>query len=288
MFLVARSVVPINSGTRSHFGFNYDKQGRDWKVKGCQRQSPIALWSCNTITCDVPKLKFVNYHKSLCDPLSVINNGLTVLMRIPKTVDGSRPSLCISTKGQQVFEAEQLHFHWGSALSKGSEHSLDGNYYDGEMHIVHKNACYQTNKEAALHPNGFAVLALFIRHLEHPYIETPAMNLICKQVSSIGKLDDSCPLEDSMAMQDLFASIDSQKYLTYQGSLTTPPCAEAVIWFVFQTPLEVPKELWQNFWQLRDSRDQRVLNTYRELQDDRNRPVYRSKGKVVSLTQVLE
>lgn len=45
------------------------------------------------------------------------------------------------------------------------------------------------------------------------------MNMICKQVSSITKLDDSCPLEDSMALQDLFASIDSQKYFTYQGEM---------------------------------------------------------------------
>ncbi|EDX14296.1 carbonic anhydrase 2 isoform X2 [Drosophila simulans] len=279
MFLVGRSFAPINSGTRSHFGFNYDKQGRDWKVRCGERQSPIALWSCNSITCDVPKLKFLNYHKSLSDPLSVINNGLTVLMRIPKTVDGSRPSICISTEGQHVFEADQLHFHWGSALSKGSEHCLDGNYYDGEVHIVHKNASYKSNKEAGMQPNGFAVLALLIRNLEDPNIETPAMNMICKQVSSIAKLDDSCPLEDSMALQDLFVSIDSQKYFTYQGSLTTPPCAEAVIWFVFPTPLDVPKELWKHFWQLRDSRDQRVLNTYRELQDGHDRPVYRSKGK---------
>ncbi|KMZ05690.1 carbonic anhydrase 2 isoform X5 [Drosophila simulans] len=207
MFLVGRSFAPINSGTRSHFGFNYDKQGRDWKVRCGERQSPIALWSCNSITCDVPKLKFLNYHKSLSDPLSVINNGLTVLMRIPKTVDGSRPSICISTEGQHVFEADQLHFHWGSALSKGSEHCLDGNYYDGEVHIVHKNASYKSNKEAGMQPNGFAVLALLIRNLEDPNIETPAMNMICKQVSSIAKLDDSCPLEDSMALQDLFVRL---------------------------------------------------------------------------------
>ncbi|XP_070072380.1 carbonic anhydrase 6 isoform X2 [Drosophila takahashii] len=269
MFLVVRSFAPTNPGTRSHFGFNYDKQGRDWNVRGGERQSPIALCSLN----------FVNYNKILCDPLTVMNNGLTVLMRIPMTVEGKQPSLCISSEGGNVFEAQQMHFHWGSEQTKGSEHRLDGEYYDGEVHIVHKNSNYKSNQEAALHRNGFAILALLITHLENPETESPAMNEICKQVSKISGLDDSHSLEKSMALEDLLISIDTHKYLSYQGSLTTPPCAEAAIWFVFPTPLNVPTELWKNFWQLRDSRHRRILDTYRVLQDDHDRPVYLSKGK---------
>ncbi|XP_037716191.1 carbonic anhydrase 6 isoform X1 [Drosophila subpulchrella] len=280
MFLVVRSFALTNPGTRSHFGFNYDKNGRDWNVKGGKRQSPISLWSCNSITCNVPKLKLVNYNKILSDELSVINNGLTVLMRIPKTVEGKQPSLCISSQIGQVFEAQQLHFHWGSERNTGSEHNLDGCFYDGEMHIVHKNCNYKTNQEAALHCNGFAVLALLISHLENPELQTPAMNEICKRVSKISKMDDDYPLEEDMALEDVFVGIDTHKYFAYQGSLTTPPCAEAAIWFVFQTPIKVPKEHWKNFWRLRDSRGQRVLNTYRDLQDDHHRLVYRSRGKI--------
>lgn len=47
MFLIARSFALTNSGTRSHFGFNYDKNGRDWNIKGGKRQSPIALCKYN-------------------------------------------------------------------------------------------------------------------------------------------------------------------------------------------------------------------------------------------------
>ncbi|XP_052858900.1 carbonic anhydrase 9 isoform X2 [Drosophila gunungcola] len=231
-----------------------------------------------TISCNVPKLELVNYNKRLCDPLSVINNGLTVLMRIPNTVEGKQPSLCISSQFGHIFEAQQLHFHWGSELFKGSEHNLDGHFYDGELHIVHKNASFNTNQEAALNCNGFAVLAVLLRNLENPKNQSPAMNEVCKQVSKISELNDSQALGKSISLDDLIVGVDTQKYLTYQGSLTTPPCAEAVIWFVFQTPLDVPKEHWQNFWQLRDYRGKRVLNTYRVLQKEHERPVYRSKG----------
>ncbi|XP_017031651.1 carbonic anhydrase 6 isoform X1 [Drosophila kikkawai] len=278
MFLVARSFALTHSGTRSHFGYNYDKQGRDWNVKGTRRQSPIALCTSNSTTCNVPKLKMINYDKLLGDPVTVTNNGVTVLMRIPKTVEGKQPALSISTEGGHVFEAEQMHFHWGSELCKGSEHHLDGHFYDGELHIVHKNAIYKNNQEAALHRNGFAVLAVLLRHSEAPQNESPAMTDICKQVGEISYINGIQPLQGRMALEDLFVSIDPHRYLAYQGSLTTPPCAEAVLWFVFLTPVDVPHDYWRNFWQLRDSYGKRVLNTYRDLQEDYERPVYLSKG----------
>lgn len=35
-------------------------------------------------------------------------------------------------------------------------------------------------------------------------------------------------------------------YYTYQGSLTTPPCSECVIWIVFKEPIEVSHEQVKN------------------------------------------
>ncbi|KAH8243033.1 hypothetical protein KR032_003872 [Drosophila birchii] len=279
MFFVVRSFALTHPGTRSHFGFNYEKQGRDWNVKGGERQSPIKLCTSDSFTRKVPKLKFINYDQLLGDPLAVINNGLTVLLRIPKTNEGKQVALSISSEDGHVFEAQQLHFHWGSELTKGSEHFLDGDFYDGEVHIVHKNCSYKTNQEAALHRNGFAVLAVLLRCSEVPRNESPAMNEICKQVGEISELNCIQSLQEEMALGDLFVSIDPHRYLTYEGSLTTPPCPEAVLWFVFVTPVDVPQEHWQNFWQLRDSSGQRVLNTYRHLQKGCERPVFMSKGK---------
>jgi len=43
------------------------------------------------------------------------------------------------------------------------------------------------------------------------------MNEICKQVSKISKVDDDYPLEEYMALDDLFVSIDTHKYFAYQG-----------------------------------------------------------------------
>ena len=38
------------------------------------------------------------------------------------------------------FELAQFHFHWGSSTgSKGSEHTMFGNQFDAELHLVHYN-----------------------------------------------------------------------------------------------------------------------------------------------------
>ena len=36
--------------------------------------------------------------------------------------------------------------------------------------------------------------------------------------------------------------LDKKKFYHYKGSLTTPPCTETVLWWVYQTPVRVLSE----------------------------------------------
>lgn len=46
----------------------------------------------------------------------------------------------------------------------GSEHTVDGVSYSGELHLVHWNQTkYPTFSEAAKHPDGLAVLGVFLK-----------------------------------------------------------------------------------------------------------------------------
>ena len=56
------------------------------------------------------------------------------------------------------YKVLQLHFHWGSDDTKGSEHFYDGQVFPMEVHIVHTKAAYEGDLDKILNSvDGLAV-----------------------------------------------------------------------------------------------------------------------------------
>lgn len=72
--------------------------------------------------------------------------------------------------GSDSYKFLQFHFHWGGAEGeKGSEHTLNGQRFDAEMHMVHVNSKYDDATEAAGNEDGLAVLGFFLERFDsHP------------------------------------------------------------------------------------------------------------------------
>ncbi|KAH8417316.1 hypothetical protein KR222_008753 [Zaprionus bogoriensis] len=259
--------------------YNYDKHGSDWKVELGNRQSPIPLVQNKTIISTAPKLNFINYNKKLSGPLKVINTGNTVAMRIPPAEDGTYAAIC-GCKLDSVYKAVQLHFHWGSADGLGSEHTINSRRYDGEVHIIHQNCAYKSKTEAVCNEDGFLVLALLLRMVSSPKVNLRALGHIIDKVNCLKDGKNSTFLDTPVTLRDILVlpGLDRRKFYTYKGSLTTPPCSEAVTWFVFPKPVDVSTHLLQRFWCLKDERGKTLKNTYRELQDVCDRKVYYRDG----------
>ena len=61
------------------------------------------------------------------------------------------------------YEFLEMHFHWGNVAGngsggEGSEHTIDGNSYPAELHMVHRNIHDEEVSEALEHENGLTVL----------------------------------------------------------------------------------------------------------------------------------
>lgn len=83
-------------------------------------------------------------------------------MDIPATTNGKRPFITGGLlKGRYV--ADGFHFHWGSPNQRGSEHSINKQRFDVELHIVHRNARYSDVAEAAKHKDGLAVIGVMFK-----------------------------------------------------------------------------------------------------------------------------
>ncbi|XP_044268969.1 carbonic anhydrase 1 [Tribolium madens] len=132
---------------------------------------------------------------------------------------------------------EQFHCHWGETNDQGSEHTVNGQKFAGELHLVHWNSTkYHSFCEAAKHPDGLCVIGVFLKAGKRH----PELDKITAQLSRVEykgqRAKIGVPLNPGLFIPE------ESGYYTYQGSLTTPPCSECVIWIVFKEPIEVSHE----------------------------------------------
>ena len=137
----------------------------------------------------------------------------------------------------------QYQAHWGSGDGEGSEHVLDGERYDAELHLVHCNTKYRSLYQALQRPDGLAIIAVLLK-LGRQHQEFSKLCIILNHVQRKGLQRDISALNLS---PDMFLPVN-KSYFTYAGSLTTPPLSECVTWLVFREPVEISR------WQLAEMR----------------------------------
>ncbi|XP_075529226.1 carbonic anhydrase 1-like isoform X1 [Dermacentor variabilis] len=143
------------------------------------------------------------------------------------------------------YQMVQFHSHWGTCSETGSEHTIDGEHYAGELHLVHYNVdMYSRASEAACSDKGLTVLAVFFKEGK----QHEELKKITDCMSKVIYKGMKCPLDQDIDINSLIPANGS--YWTYEGSLTTPPCYESVTWIVFKEPIEVSREQFEAFRQL--------------------------------------
>ena len=189
-----------------------------------KEQSPINIETSRVIEDEKIADLVINYKPT---EFSLSNNGHTIQGNA-LTKDNS---FIVDNK---EYKLAQFHFH------TPSEHQFNGKNFDMELHFVNQNA-----------NNQLAVLGLMIKEgASNPYLEK-AWNVI--------------PTEETTEAVKLTEPIDLMSLLPkdkdsfqYNGSLTTPPCSEAVKWIVLEEPIEMSKE---------------QIDKFRNIFPDNHRPV---------------
>ncbi|XP_036324613.1 carbonic anhydrase 2-like [Rhagoletis pomonella] len=263
--------------------FDYEHQSKwydNYQQCSFNRQSPIELNSNEAIVSyDMPLVNFVHYDVPYRTAVRSENNGHTANIQLPTT----RRDAAYITGGPLVenttYIMESLHFHWGSNDSHGSEHVLNSQRYAMEMHLLHRNTKYASVEEAREHEDGLAVLAVLYESTASTDFE--GLNEVVDVLESISEFNRSTEIKN-FTLSVLLGDMDTAEFYTYAGSLTTPPCSQAVTWVIFSQPINITHSQLMRFHKMSDGHGDTLENNYRALQAKGNRKVYlRNKRKVL-------
>jgi carbonic anhydrase len=152
--------------------------------------------------------------------------------------------------------------HWGGVAGEGSEHMIDGEGSELELHFVH------TKKSSTQSGPQFAVVAVLAGIGQQrvsagdPWQSIdPAGVVTCKAKVSIENFPFDCLLPEN------------KDYYHYMGSLTTPPCTEDVAWFVLKDKIHVPHFYLEGLRKIQDEHGCFLARTFRSVQDLNDRVV---------------
>ncbi|XP_022623530.1 carbonic anhydrase 7 isoform X2 [Seriola dumerili] len=236
--------------TGNHWGYGKEDGPSVWHknypVAQGNRQSPIDIIP-HQASHD-PGLGPIVLNYDQCTSVNIANNGHSVVVEFEDLDDRS---VIQGGPLDNPYNLKQFHFHWGGKGCHGSEHTVAGNSFASELHLVHWNAVkYKTFGEAATAPDGLAVLGIFLEG----------------SVTDFKGFNPKCLLPSSL------------HYWTYLGSLTTPPLHESVTWIVLKEPIIVSEKQLGKFRMLLftgEEEDQRIRmeNNFRPPQPLKGRKV---------------
>ncbi|NXY03514.1 CAH4 anhydrase, partial [Pteruthius melanotis] len=197
------------------------------------KQSPVNIVTRNVVhDKSLKPLTFEGYDEKGSGQWNVENNGHTkvTLNTSPKVGGGGL---------RRKYKAVEFHLHWGVPGEPenipGSEHSIDGEKYPMELHVVHIREDVSDVTEAKNTPDGLAVLAFFVKVAEDNKNYAPLLS----KLENVKYKGESARM-DPLALSSLLPpEEDLGRYYRYEGSLTTPDCSEGVTWTVFEKPVEL-------------------------------------------------
>uniref|UniRef100_A0A1I8PYW9 Carbonic anhydrase n=1 Tax=Stomoxys calcitrans TaxID=35570 RepID=A0A1I8PYW9_STOCA len=257
---------PQSSGAdaSAHWGYPDYNENEEFPKWGgiCDtgsRQSPINLSLRGAIKGVYEKLEGDNYDKTIKEA-SMVNTGHSVQLAdfdVKLELEGGPL--------KEDYVLEQIHFHWWS------EHTIENIRYPFEMHMVHRNTKYPNMTIATQNKDGLAVLGvLYHASMErNRVIDDILVDFV--PIMSSDQINKPIKTKTNFKITELFPAIRS--YITYEGSLTTPSCNEAVTWLVVAETFPIAIDQVNAFKALEYESGKTLDNNYRNIQKTNNRAI---------------
>ncbi len=222
IFLTAISMIIVNPGllladeSKPDWEYGGSNNPTHWgelssEYKSCElgtNQSPV-----NITTTQKGKAAAIEFDYQP-STVEVINTGHTIQANY-------EPGSTVKINGQ-VYDLVQFHFH------TPSEHEIEGDAAAMELHFVHKNKA-----------GKLAVVGVMMNAGQENPIIASVWNAI--------PANDQAEKGNKITLDAAQLLPKDKAFVSYSGSLTTPPCSEQVSWNILSKPIEVLPEQIETF-----------------------------------------
>lgn len=104
----------------------------------------------------------------------------------------------------------------------------------------------------------------------------PLLQPVIDALEQVRGQGDRANISETFNLKQLIGEDRLTRYYRYDGSLTTPPCFESVVWTVAIDPLKISFSQLRAFQSLHDSQIKLIQDTYRPIQRLGTRILFRS------------
>ncbi|XP_064110885.1 uncharacterized protein LOC135218483 [Macrobrachium nipponense] len=254
----ATPVLPLDLQNPESWYLKYPKCGGS-------RQSPVNIDE-NKLSGSYPwKELGIHQYDTPLQSMNLSNDGRSVVLRAdgPFVMGGN-----LSFNSQYLLQ--DVVFHWGPTTASGSEHTINGQRYDGEIQFIHYNKKYASYNAAIDATDGLAILAVFLKDVQlgNNSVFNPVISAV-KNVRTSG----SSTIVEPFSLRSLLPN-NTDKFYRYEGSLTSPGCQESATWTVFRDTVQISSAQLAEFRQIEDSQGNKITNNVRPVQDLNSRSIY--------------
>lgn len=224
-----------------------DALGKILQVNVSPKSSPIDLLPAITAfdpALENTEFKFL-YNES--SHLIVQNIGSCVIV---KYADDGSENLSLSFLSGEQYHLEYITFHWGTEPMNGSEHTVGGVGYGGEIHFVHRNLKYPSMEAALKQQNGVVAIGMFLN-------ETHDDNMTLMPLTNVlGNIiyNGTETVITSLSASQLISIEKNKEFWIYEGSETIEPFREAIKWIICRSAVPISSGQLDKFRQIRKSR----------------------------------
>uniref|UniRef100_A0A0N4ZXZ6 Carbonic anhydrase n=1 Tax=Parastrongyloides trichosuri TaxID=131310 RepID=A0A0N4ZXZ6_PARTI len=250
-------------------------------VPNSTKQSPIDLLPISTAyEPSYENASFTYNYNEICQ-IVVRNTGASISLLFPET---NNIDFVSSLFPEQQYHLEQIDFHWGTEPMNGSEHTVAGVGYAGEIHFVHRNIKYPNLEIASKQPDGIVGIAVFLNESHDDNLNLiPLMNVI----SHVTYCNSECTLQNFRSGGFLPSSEKAKEFWTYDGSETIAPF-RPMKWILFRSTIGISSSQLEKFRQLKGTKSEeeveKALISIRPIQPLNSRMIKSSFKSVAQAT----